>query len=230
MTDVASGFSVLASLNTMAGGLFLLSGFGMVATRQVKGCLQLFILQSLLLAASAFLLGIQHHSWHLLGVGAVNLISKPILIPWILRRTLHQEVYTRREIDQALNIPASLLIALGLSGLAYFLALPLLQAVSLEFRSNNVPLGFAGLLLGAFILTVRREAVPMLLGVLAMENGAFFTGIAIARDLPLIVELAIASDGLILVYVMGVLTRTIQKRIGSTRVGALATLKEETAA
>jgi hydrogenase-4 component E len=163
-------------------------------------------------------------------VGAVNLISKPILIPWILRRTLHQEVYTRREIDQALNIPASLLIALGLSGLAYFLALPLLQAVSLEFRSNNVPLGFAGLLLGAFILTVRREAVPMLLGVLAMENGAFFTGIAIARDLPLIIELAIASDGLILVYVMGVLTRAIQKRIGSTRVGALATLKEETAA
>jgi hypothetical protein len=29
---------------------------------------------------------------------------------------------------------------------------------------------------------------------------------------------------------MGVLTRAIQKRIGSTRVGALATLKEETAA
>jgi hydrogenase-4 component E len=230
MTDIAPEFSVLVSLNTMAGGLFLLTAFGMVATRQVKGCLQLFILQSLLLAASAFLLGIQHHSWHLLGVGAVNLISKPILIPWILRRTLHQEVYTRREIDQALNIPASLLIALGLSGLAYFLTLPLLQAVSLEFRSNNVPLGFAGLLLGAFILTVRREAVPMLLGVLAMENGAFFTGIAIARDLPLIIELAIASDGLILVYVMGVLTRAIQKRIGSTRVGALATLKEETAA
>jgi hydrogenase-4 membrane subunit HyfE len=157
MTDVAPGFSVLASLNTMTGGLFLLTAFGMVATRQVKGCLQLFIFQSLLLAASAFLLGIQHHSWNLLGVGAVNLISKPILIPWILRRTLHQEVYTRREIDQALNIPASLLVALGLSGLAYFLALPLLQAVSLEFRSNNVPLGFAGLLLGAFILTVRRR-------------------------------------------------------------------------
>jgi hydrogenase-4 membrane subunit HyfE len=74
MTDIAPEFSVLASLNTMAGGLFLLTAFGMVATRQVKGCLQLFILQSLLLAASAFLLGIQHHSWHLLGVGAAALL------------------------------------------------------------------------------------------------------------------------------------------------------------
>ncbi len=66
----------------------------------------------------------------------------------------------------------------------------------------------------------------MLIGILAMENGAFFAGIALSRELPLIVELAAASDGLILVFVTGVLVRTIQRRIGSTRVGALATLRE----
>ena len=218
--------SLLASLNALAGGLFLLSAFAMLATRQVRGCLLLFIYQSLLLAASAFLLAGEYGSWHLAGVGIVNLISKPIIIPWILRRTLSSEVYSRREIDQVLNIPSSLTIALLLAILAYFLTVPILGAVAPPFRSANVPIGFAGLLLGAYTLAVRREAVPMLIGILAMENGAFFAGIALSRELPLIVELAVASDGLILVFVTGVLVRTIQHRLGSTRVGELTTLRE----
>ncbi len=225
--NASSLAALLDSLNTLVGGLFLLSAFAMVATRQTRGCLQLFIVQSLLLALSALLLGAVHQSWHLVAVGAVNLVSKPIVIPWILRRTLAAEVYTRREIDQVLNVPTSLLIALLLAVLAYFIALPVLNAVAAAFRSANVPIGFAGLLLGAYTLAVRREAVPMLIGILAMENGAFFAGIALSRDLPLIVELAIASDGLILVFVTGVLVRAIQRRIGSTRVGELATLREE---
>lgn len=219
--------ALLGSLNALVAGLFLLTGFAMVATRQTRGCLQIFIGQSLLLAASAFLLGAEHHSSHLVAVAVVNLISKPIVVPWILRRTLSAEVYTRREIDQVLNIPTSLLIALGLAIFAYFVTLPILDAVAPEFRGANVPIGFAGMLLGAYTLAVRREAVPMLIGVLAMENGAFFAGIALSRDLPLIVELAIASDGLVLVFVTGVLVRAIQQRIGSTRVGELASLREE---
>ena len=217
---------LLASLNALAGGLFLLTAFAMVATRQLRGCLLLFIYQSLLLAASAFLLAGEYASWHLAGVGIVNLISKPIIVPWILRRTLSSEVYSRREIDQVLNVPTSLTIALLLAILAYFLTVPIESAVAPTFRSPNVPIGFAGLLLGAYTIAVRREAVPMLIGILAMENGAFFAGIALSRELPLIVELAVASDGLILVFVTGVLVRTIQRRLGSTRVGELATLRE----
>lgn len=219
----------LLAVNTLAGGLFLLCAFGIVAMRQVGGCLNLFIVQSLLLAASAFLLGAAFESWHLAAVGVVNLIAKPIIIPWILRRTLHQEVYARREIEQAVNIPTSLLAALALVVLSYFLALPILGALDPASRLGNVAIGFAGLFLGAFTLAVRREAVPLLIGVLAMENGAFFAGIAMARNLPFIVELAIASDGLILVFVVGVLTRMLHRHVGSTDVGALAALREERA-
>jgi len=221
-------FSVLDSLNTLAGGLFLLTAFGIVATRQARGTITLFITQSLLLAASALFLGVRHDSWHLYGVALVNVIAKPVLIPWILRRTMHEEVYTRREIDQVLNIPISLLIALTLAILAYFLTMPMQRAVAVEFRGPNVPIGFAGLFLGAYTLAVRREAVPLLIGLLAMENGAFFAGISLARTLPLLVELAIATDGLIIVFITAVLIRAVHKHIGTTEIGALATLKEQT--
>lgn len=217
---------LLANLNALVVGLFLLTAFGIVAMRQVQGCLNLFIVQSLLLAASAALLGSRYHSMHLYGVAVVNLISKPVIVPWLLRKSSPAEVYTRREVNQALNIPTALLIALALAILAYFLAQPLLGAVAAEFRGPNVPIGIAGLLLGAFTITVRREAVPLLIGLLSMENGAFLAGISISRNLPLLVELAIATDGLIIVFIMGVLTRAVQRQIGTTAVGELASLKE----
>jgi hydrogenase-4 component E len=226
MSDTTN--QLLVNLNALAAGLFLLTGFGIVAMRQARGCLNLFIVQSLLLAASAVLLGLRYTSDHLYGVALVNLVSKPIIVPWLLRKTSPSEIYTRREVTQALNIPTALLIALALAILAYFLARPLLNAIAPQFRGPNVPIGIAGLLLGAFTLTVRREAVPLLIGLLAMENGAFLCGIAIARNLPLLVELAIATDGLIIVFIMGVLTRAVQKQIGTTAVGELASLKEAT--
>ncbi len=221
---------LLENLNALAAGLFLLTAFGIVAMRQARACLNLFIVQSLLLAASAVLLGLRYGSEHLYGVAVVNLISKPIIVPWLLRRTSPAEIYTRREIDQVLNIPIALTIALALAIGAYFVGIPLANAVGPEARGPNVPIGIAVLLLGAFTLTVRREALSLLIGLLVMENGAFLAGISIARDLGMLVELAVATDGLVIVFIMGVLVRAVQKQIGSTAVGALASLKETSGA
>ncbi|MGA2190416.1 MAG: hypothetical protein ABSH33_17990 [Steroidobacteraceae bacterium] len=220
---------LLESLNALAAALFLLTAFGIVAMRQARGCLNLFIMQSLLLAASAALLGLRYGAGHLYGVALVNLVSKPIIVPWLLRKTSPAEIYTRREIDQVLNIPTALLIALALAVAAYFLGMPLANAVGPEFRGPNVPIGIAVLLVGAFTLTVRREALSLLIGLLVMENGAFLAGIAIARDLGMLVELAIATDGLVIVFIMAVLVRALQQQIGGTAVGSLANLKETAA-
>jgi hydrogenase-4 component E len=217
---------LVVNLNALAAGLFLLTSFGIVAMRQARGCLHLFIAQSLLLAASAALLGLRFDSGHLYGVALVNLITKPIIVPWLLRRVAPAELYTRREIDQVLNIPTALAIALALTIGAYFLGVPLARAVGSEYVGPNVPIGIAGLLLGAFTLTVRREALPLLIGLLAMENGAFMAGISIAHDLSMLVELAIATDGLIIVFIVGVLVRAVERHVGTTAVGGLASLRE----
>jgi hydrogenase-4 component E len=224
MSDAS--LQLLENINALAAGLFLLTAFGIAAMRQARACLHLFVAQSLLLAACAAVLGLRFGSGHLYGVALVNAISKPIIIPWLLRKTAPAEIYTRREIDQVLNIPVTLLIALALAIAAYFLAAPLESAVAPEYRGPNVPIGIAGLLLGALTLTVRREAMPLLIGLLAMENGAFLAGISMARDLPILVELAVATDGLVIVFIVGVLVRATEKHIGSTALGELASLKE----
>jgi hydrogenase-4 component E len=217
---------VLFALDALTGALFLLTALGVVATRQVLASLQLFILQSLLLTLSAVLLGIAQGSIHLIAVAAITICTKTLLIPWLLRHTVSAEVYRTREIQRVLNIPSSLLIAAVLIVLAYVVANPLLGAVDVPFARVNLPLGIAAMFLGTFTIVVRREAVPQLLGLLAVENGVFFAGVAIVPNLPVIAELAAAVDVPVLALVIGMLTRRIHARLGTTSVGELASLRD----
>ena len=225
---MVSGVSqpLLFALDALTGALFLLTALGVVATRQVLASLQLFITQSLLLTGSAIILGIATDSYHLLAVAAITIGTKTLLIPWLLRRTVSAEVFRTREIERVLNIPSSLLIAAGLVLLAYAIADRILSAVEVPFGRINLPLGLAAIFLGAFTIAVRREAVPQLLGLLAVENGVFFAGVAIVPNLPVIAELAAAIDVPVFTLVIGLLTRRIHLRLGTTAVGALAALRE----
>lgn len=225
MSD-ATSVPWLESLNALAGGLFLLTAFGLVTLRQVYGCLRLFVLQSILLASSAFLLAALAHSVHLTIVGVVDLATKAVGVPLVFRRALHDEVQTRREITQVLNIPTALLLALALAVLAYLLASPLIALEGSPAVEVNLPIGLAGLLIGGLTAALRREAVPLFLGLLAMENSAFFAGIGVAPALPLLAEVSIAFDVLILALVVNVLTRAVEEHIGTTEVGALTALRE----
>jgi hydrogenase-4 component E len=221
-----SPFPFISALDALTGALFLLTALGVVATRQVLASLQLFIAQSLLLALSAVLLGIALRSPHLFAVAVITVATKTVMIPWVLRHTVSSEVYRTREIDRVLNIPSSLLIAAALVVLAYGVANPLLGAVNVPFARINLPLGIAAMFLGIFTIVVRREAVPQLLGLLAVENGVFFAGVAIVPDLPVIAELAAAVDVPVVALVVGLLTRRIHLRIGTTSVGRLIALRE----
>ncbi len=218
---------LIHGLNAMAAGLVLLTAFGMVATRQVQGVMRFFIVQSAFLAASAFLVGFSRGSIHLVALGAITIGAKVIAIPWVLKRTLPGDLYERREIDQVINIPSSLLLVLLLAIAAEFLVGTLVSSTTDPVVHVNLPIGLAGILIGAYSLIARREAIPQLVGILAMENGAFFAGLSIAPDLPLIAELAIAIDVILIAVVIGVLTRDITRTIGTTEAATMSELKEE---
>ena len=216
---------VIASLNGLATGVFLLSTFGLLATRQIQGCVRFFRLQSLALVGSIFLVAIATPVPDLIAVAFLDLAIKPLLIPWLLRRYVPEEIFRRREIEQVFNIPSSLLIALVLTLAAYFLAAALPPA-AIAVANINVPMGLAGLLLGTFMLAARREAVPQIIGIFAIENGSLLAGVAISPRLPLVAEMAFPFDMLIIALVIGVLTRITQERVGTTEVGALRSLRE----
>jgi len=108
-----------------------------------------------------------------------------------------------------------------------FLVGPLIAANTDPVIRINFPIGLAGVLIGAYTLIARSEAIPQLIGILAMENGAFFAGIAIANELPLIAELGVAVGVMLIVIVIGLLTRNIRQTLGTTEASRLSELKEE---
>jgi hydrogenase-4 component E len=223
----AISMSLAGALNTLSAGLILMCAFAMVGTRQVQGVVRFFLIQSALLATSSFLLASGEHSFHLWALGAITIGAKVIAIPWVLRRTLARDLYVRREISQAVNIPASLLISLGLAVAAELLVGPVAMASGDPVIGVNLPIGLACLLIGAYSLMARREAIPQLVGILAMENGAFLAGIAIATELPLIAELAVAMDVVLIVVIVGLLTIDIKRATGTTEAATMSELKEE---
>ncbi|GEM_PF-1635148 len=215
----------IASLNGLATGLFLLSAFGSLATRQIQGCVRFFRLQSFALAASIFLLAMGTHVSDLVVVAVVDLALKPLLIPWLLKRYVRGELFRHREIEQLLNIPSSLLIGLFLTLTAY-LSAPLLPLPSAAMGQINLPIGLAGLLVGVYTLAVRVEALPQLIGLFGVENAALLIGVAVAPNLPVVADMAFAFDMVVIAVVIGILTRITHERVGSTEIGAMRALKE----
>jgi hydrogenase-4 component E len=215
----------LYDLNALALGLFIMSAIAIIAVRQVGAVLQTFVFQSVMLAASAFLLGGSPWSWDLFALGCVTIASKAIVIPWILRALVPAEVYTRREAAQSVDVPAALLMAFGLVLVGFAVGTPL-NASAHSLSAPNVSLGIAGLLIGLLSLAVRREAVPQILAILSMENGAFLAGIAIAPNFPLIAELAIAFDVPLLAFIVALLARSLYRKTGSTEAASLSELGE----
>ena len=219
---------VALSLDGLIAALFVVFGLATIVTRQMLGTLQFFMLHALALASSAVVLAFALGSPHLGWVAIITVATKVVAVPLVLRWAAGNEIYERREVDQVLTIPVSVLIAAVLALTAWTVASPLVQAIpNRPFAAVNVPTGLISVFFGAFTVAVRREGVAQLMGLLIMESGAFFASIALIHDLSIIVEVAAAIDVPIAALVIGLLIRSVHRVTGMTRVGLLSRLREE---
>jgi hydrogenase-4 component E len=215
------------ALDGFIAALFVIFGLGVIVQRQMLGTLYLFMLHAAALTASAVLLGIALDSPHLFWVAGIEFSSKVIAVPLVLLAATGRKIYTRREVDQVLTIPRSVLFAAALALIAWVTANPLVHAISgRPFAVINLPTGLIAIFFGAFTVAVRREAVAQLMGILIMETGAFFASISIINDLAIIAEITAAVDVPVAALVIGLLIRSIHHATGTTRVGLLSNLKE----
>jgi len=218
---------IALSLDGFVAALFLVTGLNVIVVRQMLAALYLFIIHAVLLASSAIVLAVALGSIHLGWVAVITIVTKVVAVPVIVRWSAGSQVYKRREVDQVLSIPISLLAAAALALAAWMSITPLVHSISdRPFAAINLPTGLMTVFFGALTVAVRREGVAQLMGLLIMESGAFFASISIVPDLPVIAEIAAAVDVPVAALVIGLLIRNIDRLTGTTRVGLLAGLKE----
>lgn len=200
----------------------LVSALLMVGQKALFTTIRLYGAQSLLLAIVAATIAVSEGRHELLVTAALTAGLKGILIPWFLMRTVDR-IGIHREIEPFLNVPASLLICLGLTVIGYRVSTGFEDARGVSHHLIGVALSI--LLIGLFLMVTRRKAITQILALLTVENAVFLVALGVTTGMPLIVELGISFDVILAVLILGILVHRIVDRFESMDVSRLSNLK-----
>ena len=113
-----------------------------------------------------------------------------------------------------INIPTTMLIGIALVIFAFNLALPI-TALSGTVMRSTLGIAMASVLLAFLMMITRSKAIPQVIGFLAMENGLFFAATSATYGMPMVVELGVALDVLVGVFVLGIFFFQIRETFDS---------------
>ncbi|WP_346356219.1 hydrogenase [Azotosporobacter soli] len=201
--------------------LLMLTSFSLTRVSHMKTAVQLLVAQSLMVAAVCVVVAAETASLHGYLVAGLTLVVKAGLIPFSLLRMLKASRH-EREIHPILSYNLSSLAA----GLCLVLAHSIVgQAKIGADNGEALASAIALTLLGLMLIMTRRQALMQVVGLLTMENGLYLVGLSITHGLPLIIELGIFFDVLVVAVVLSILIRRLRLKGLSTDTSQLQELK-----
>lgn len=211
-------------LNLLAAGLLLIS-FAMLSRRRTQRLILLYAWQGAILCLSTCLVAYDAGLKDLYYSAALTLILKVIGLPWILHRLI-ERLGAQWDLEPIVNIPLTMLIGLVLVIFAFGLAQPISEMATTITR-NTLGIALAVILLSFLMMITRRKALTQVIGFLAMENGLFFAATSATYGMPMVIELGIALDVLVGVFILGIFFFQIREQFDSLDLHHLETLKED---
>ena len=91
---------------------------------------------------------------------------------------------------------------------------------------STLGIALASVLLAFLMMITRSKAIPQVIGFLAMENGLFFAATSATYGMP-VVELGVALDVLVGVFVLGIFFFHIRETFDSLDLKHMEKLKEK---
>jgi hydrogenase-4 component E len=213
----------LQIIDLLAAVLLLIS-FAMLSQRRIVGLVTLFAWQGATLAASTALVGWATGQPHLYTSAILTLALKVIAMPWFFFR-LVRRLDVNRDVESVLNIPTTMLIGIVLVIFAFNLALPISQMAGTVTRST-LGIAMACVLLAFLMMITRKKAMTQVIGFLSMENALFFAATSATYGMPLVVEMGVALDVLVGVFVLGIFFFHIRETFDSLDLKHMERLKE----
>ena len=219
------GQSLSSQLVNLLAAFLLLIAFAMLSQRRILTLIRLFAWQGAALTASTLIVAYTTGQVHLYFSAALTLLLKVLLIPWVLHRLIDR-LQIRWDVETLINIPATMLIGIGLVIFAFALAAPISELATTLTRAT-LGIAMASVLLSFLMMIVRRKAVPQLIGFLEMENGLFFAATSATYGMPLVVELGVALDVLVGTFIFGIFFFHIREQFDSLDIRHMEKLKQD---
>lgn len=195
----------------------------LAVTRSIGRSIWLVAAQSALGALVAIGVGISLGLGHLVLAGGLAFGAKVIVYPLVLRAMLRaSSVSIERHpyVGPRLSLLAAIAIVFAASIATADLDLP----ASLG-GARALPAAIAAMLTGLFLMMSRRKVLSLLIGLLVFENGLSIAAFALTYGMPLVVELGILFDLLIVVVVGWVYARRMLHVFGSLSTDELRSLR-----
>jgi hydrogenase-4 component E len=211
-------------LKLLAAAMLLIS-FAMLATRRTQQLITLFAWQGAILFLSTILVAHEAGLTELYFSAGLTLVLKVITLPLILH-ILIRRLGAQWDNEQLVNIPITMLVGLVLVIFAFGLAQPISQLATTITR-HTIGIALAVILLSFLMMITRRKAVTQVIGFLAMENGLFLAATSATYGMPMVIELGIALDLLVAVFILGIFFFQIREQFDSLDLHHLESLKED---
>lgn len=204
--------------------LFLILGlnFWLLYTNRISRHIGGIAIQSLLLGYLSLFLAISQNQDHFFWPGVLTLLFKGILVPgfmyYILQKIRVSDLKASL-VGPKLSVTFGILIVL----LSY-LETSKLELIA-QTRQDYLPVALSTFLIGLVLMVLKQKALLQVAGLIVMENGLYLLAIAIAPNLPFIIELGILFDILVEVIIMGIFIFRINETFASSHVKNLQNLK-----
>ncbi|HUB95721.1 MAG TPA: hydrogenase, partial [Stellaceae bacterium] len=197
---------LMQHLDPLASSLFsllaiasLLLSFVMLGSRWLKNYLYAFAAESWAIAALSVVIGFYGNYPELYLIAILTLLFRGLLLPYLIWRIIRR-LDVDREIHEILQPSSGLVI--GALFVMFALAVAYRVAGQFHLELTVAVLALTVMLsmklIGFLMLAVRHEAISQILGLLVLENGIFLGSQILVPGMPLLIELVILFDLLII--------------------------------
>jgi hydrogenase-4 component E len=215
---------MIQHLSPLASSLFslltiisLLLAFVMLGSRWLKNYLFAFAAESWAIAALSAAVGFYGGYPELYLIAILTLLFRGMLLPYLIWRIIR-----RLSVDREIHVivqPSTCLVV-GAFFVMFALAISYRVAAVFHLELTVAVLALTVLLsmkmIGFLMLAVRHEAISQILGLLVLENGIFLGSQILVPGMPLLIEMVILFDLLIVVACFGALVGYLLTHVGST--------------
>lgn len=205
-------------------GVLLLTAILQIWGRSLVRSIGLLAVQGAALAALVLTVGVNAGEPQVWLVTGIVLVMKSVVLPAALLRSA-KLIGETRERPTSINPAVELIGAAGLTLIAYIVGVPL-AGPDPDPARQALPVGFSLVLLGFWLLMIRRSAITQLVGFLVLDNGIATVSFLASGGLPLTVELGASLDVLLVVLILGVLVVRMQRQQGHTDITELKELHD----
>ena len=183
-------------------GFFLATLITQAFTTRLFRLIFWYAINSLFLGLIAFYEGIVIGDSQMKIMGIVTIVIKFLAIPYILKY-FFIKFNISRNIKSITSIQYLVIIIPIILVFTFYLITPLLHNFS--HHSNYIAIAISSLMLSLLLMIEHKNIAAKIIGFLDIENSLFLLGISATNGMPMLIELGIFVDLLMLIVIINIL-------------------------